>query len=93
MLQASGLRAADLGGTSDPLCKVFLGPQQACTRTLKKVLNPAWNETFVFALSHAEIAAFRGPPKVTFEVWNFNELAVNDFLGEVRQLMYRAAHS
>lgn len=84
VVRANGLRAANINGTSDPLCKVVLGSHVSCTRSLKKVLDPDWNETFVFSLDPAEIAAMQGPPMVHFEVWSHNEVAANDFLGEVQ---------
>lgn len=84
VVQAQGLRAASIHGTSDPLCKVTLGSHISTTRSLKKMLDPDWNETFVFSLEPAEIAAMHGQPLVHFEVWSHNEVAANDFLGEVQ---------
>lgn len=83
VVRATGLRAASISGTSDPQCKVILGSHISYTRSLKKVLDPDWNETFVFSLDPADIATMNGPPMIHFEVWSHNEVAANDFLGEV----------
>ena len=51
---ASGLKAADRSGFSDPYCKVMLGESKEIeataqkTKTIKKTLEPTWDETFRF---------------------------------------------
>ena len=51
---ASGLKAADRSGFSDPYCKVMLGESKDIeataqkTKTIKKTLDPMWDETFRF---------------------------------------------
>ena len=51
---ASGLKAADRSGFSDPYCKVMLGESKEIeataqkTKTMKKTLEPTWDETFRF---------------------------------------------
>ena len=51
---ASGLKAADRSGFSDPYCKVMLGESKEIeataqkTKTIKKTLDPTWDETFRF---------------------------------------------
>ena len=83
VLHASHLRGADVGGSSDPFCKVSLGHFQAHTRTLSRTLDPAWNETFIFVLEPDALALMGGAPVITFEVWDYNRYARNYFLGEV----------
>ena len=39
-------RAADRGGTSDPYVKLSLAGQQHKSKTIKKTLDPVWNEHF-----------------------------------------------
>ncbi|VDO20735.1 unnamed protein product [Brugia timori] len=51
VIQADGLPAMDLGGTSDPYVKLFLLPDKKKkyqTRVQKKSLNPVFNENFMF---------------------------------------------
>ena len=83
VLYASHLRGADVGGSSDPFCKVSLGHFQAHTRTLSMTLDPAWNERFTFVLEPDALALMGGAPVITFEVWDYNRYARNYFLGEV----------
>ena len=44
VISASGLRAADMTGTSDPFTVVELGNQRLRTRTLARSLEPIWEE-------------------------------------------------
>lgn len=83
VLHANKLRAADVNGSSDPICKVKLGPFKARTRVLKKTLEPEWNETFIFVLEPDSLALLGGVPMLSFEVWDHNFLARDYFLGEV----------
>ena len=83
VLHANKLRAADVNGSSDPYCKVKLGRFKAKTRTLKKTLEPEWNETFMFVLEADDLALMGGVPVLSFEVWDHNLLARDYFLGEV----------
>ena len=83
VLHAKRLRAADIGGSSDTFCKIKFGPFKAQTRTLKKCLDPEWNETFMFMLEPDALALMGGVPMISFEVWDHNKLAPNYFLGEV----------
>ncbi|KAI9105980.1 C2 domain-containing protein, partial [Phlyctochytrium arcticum] len=46
ILDARNLEAVDSSGTSDPYCQLYLnGAKVHKTKTLKKTLNPEWNET------------------------------------------------
>ena len=83
VLHANELRAADVNGSSDPMCKVKLGPFKARTRVVKKTLEPEWNETFIFVLEPDSLALMGGVPMLVFEVWDHNVLARDYFLGEV----------
>lgn len=84
VLHASKLRGADMGGSSDPVCKVSFGPFKAHTRVLKHTLDPEWNETFIFVLEPDALAVMGSVPMLSFEVWDHNNFAPNYFLGEVR---------
>lgn len=49
--QANGLKAMDLGGSSDPYVKVYICPDKSktCeTKVLRSTLNPVFNEQFTF---------------------------------------------
>ena len=46
--QGTGLKAADRNGFSDPYVKLSLAGQQHKSKTIKKTLNPKWDEYFEF---------------------------------------------
>ena len=49
--QAMRLEAKDLNGFSDPYIKIYLLPEMKKkfqTRTIRKTLNPVYNESFIF---------------------------------------------
>ncbi|KAK5091304.1 Tricalbin-2 [Lithohypha guttulata] len=76
VLDAAELPAADRNGYSDPYCKFKLnGKEIHKTKTQKKTLHPAWNETFETLISSRTAADFR----VDIYDWDFGDKA--DFLG------------
>ena len=77
VLDAADLPAADRNGFSDPYCKFELnGKEVHKTKTQKKTLHPAWNETFETAVSSRTAAKFR----VRVFDYDFGDKA--DLLGE-----------
>lgn len=49
----------DSGGTSDPYVKVYVLPDKKKkfdTKVQKKNLNPVFNESFVFKVSHSTVS-------------------------------------
>ena len=57
LMDASGLRAADRGGTSDPYVKLKLGGAKRQSTVVKKTLAPTWAERFEFEGEIGELAA------------------------------------
>lgn len=54
ILQAEGLAALDLGGSSDPYVRVYLLPDKRRryeTKVHRQTLNPHFGETFAFKVS------------------------------------------
>lgn len=48
IIDGTNLLAKDIGGTSDPYCRVkCCGVELFKTKVVKKDLNPKWNESFV----------------------------------------------
>jgi hypothetical protein len=59
-LDAEDLEAADSNGKSDPFCQFELNGQEVFkTKTIKKTLNPQWNEFFEVAVPSRTAAKFR----------------------------------
>jgi hypothetical protein len=74
---ARGLRAVDVGGTSDPFCKILLQGETYETHVVPKNLNPIWDwsfTTFVDSPNEAPVELFR------IEVWDKDPIGKN-FLG------------
>ena len=46
VVEAQGLRSADIGGTSDPLAVLELGNVRVQTHTEHKTLDPTWEKVF-----------------------------------------------
>ncbi|PHJ21814.1 c2 domain protein [Cystoisospora suis] len=72
------LPAMDSGKTSDPYIKFEYRGTTYRTTTIKKTVDPAWNETFVFAYDQQF-----GPHTLTFEVWDANVLMKDKKMGSV----------
>ena len=76
ILDAQGLPAADSNGKSDPYCKFELNGQEVFkTKTQKKTLNPAWNETFEVPITSRTAAVFKAT------VWDWDFADKPDYLG------------
>jgi Ca2+-binding EF-hand superfamily protein/Leucine-rich repeat (LRR) protein len=52
LVGATGLKAMDSGGTSDPFVIACIGKQKEQTRAIQKTLTPMWNEEFEFKLAN-----------------------------------------
>lgn len=76
VLDAAELPAADRNGYSDPYCKFRLNDKEVHkTKTQKKTLHPAWNESFETMISSRTAANFH----VDVYDWDFGDKA--DYLG------------
>lgn len=77
-LSASGLRAADKSGTSDPFCVFYVNDEKVYkTETYKKQLAPVFkNETFVASISRRNIAKFY------VKIFDWDQFGENELLAE-----------
>jgi hypothetical protein len=95
--RATGIRAADWAmggrGKSDPFATVLLnGRQVGKTKTLKKTLDPEWDEVFQVELKDASelyggganAATSWAESELVVRVFDYDLVGDNDFLGEVR---------
>ncbi|XP_028399184.1 E3 ubiquitin-protein ligase NEDD4-like [Dendronephthya gigantea] len=82
VLQASDLAKKDIFGLSDPYCRIVQKNfddtviYHVRTDTIKKTLNPEWNEVF-------DLSVDQTTHKLSFEVFDENRLTRDDFLGRV----------
>ncbi|KAM6315698.1 ras GTPase-activating protein 4-like [Podargus strigoides] len=77
VLEARDLARKDRNGASDPFVRLRYNGKVQESTVVKKSCYPRWNETFEFEL--AEPAA----EKLCVEVWDWDLVGRNDFLGKV----------
>ncbi|XP_066492571.1 ras GTPase-activating protein 4-like [Tiliqua scincoides] len=78
VFDARDLARKDRNGASDPFVRVRYNGKTQETSVIKKSCYPRWNETFEFDLEASS------PEKLcTVEVWDWDLVSKNDFLGKV----------
>ncbi|XP_074969260.1 ras GTPase-activating protein 4-like isoform X2 [Phalacrocorax aristotelis] len=77
VLEARDLARKDRNGASDPFVRLRYNGKVQESTVVKKSCYPRWNETFEFEL--AELAE----EKLCVEVWDWDLVSRNDFLGKV----------
>lgn len=83
VIQATDLPAMDMSGTSDPYVKVYLLPDKKKkyeTKVHRKILNPVFNETFVFKVAFNEVAS----KTLMFNVYDFDRFSKHDQIGQIK---------
>ncbi|XP_006656227.1 C2 and GRAM domain-containing protein At1g03370-like [Oryza brachyantha] len=76
VVEARGLPAAHVNGTSDPFVKLQLGKRRAKTAVARRSLSPVWDEEFSFLVG--DIAE-----ELVVSVLNEDKYFSNDLLGKV----------
>ncbi|KAL3320939.1 hypothetical protein Ciccas_000385 [Cichlidogyrus casuarinus] len=80
LVQASELKACDIGGLSDPYAKVYVLPDlknKKQTKVVKKNLNPVWNESFQFKVPCTKF----GDHTLVIEVFDYDMFGTHDMIG------------
>ena len=77
MISGSGLLAMDRGVSSDPYVILKLGGKKKKSKTIKKSLEPVWNDTLEFKMLRTDLTTLE------VSVYDFDLVGRDDFLGEV----------
>uniref|UniRef100_A0A8D3CKE4 RasGAP-activating-like protein 1 n=1 Tax=Scophthalmus maximus TaxID=52904 RepID=A0A8D3CKE4_SCOMX len=80
IIEARDLAPRDISGTSDPFARVIFNNHSAETSIIKKTRFPHWAETLELELDPEELS---DEGNVTVEVWDWDMVGKNDFLGKV----------
>jgi Ca2+-dependent lipid-binding protein len=78
VIEARGIKAADMGGTSDPYVELRLtnDTQHHNTKPIKKTLNPFWDEQFTMYPKDPEKGS------LLIKLYDYNPVKANKLLGE-----------
>ncbi|TNN86496.1 RasGAP-activating-like protein 1 [Liparis tanakae] len=80
VIEARDLAPRDISGTSDPFTRVIFNNHSAETSIIKKTRFPHWGETLELELGLEELSE---EGTVNVEVWDWDMVGKNDFLGKV----------
>ncbi|XP_074527237.1 rasGAP-activating-like protein 1 [Halichoeres trimaculatus] len=80
VIEARDLAPRDISGTSDPFARVIFNNHSAETSIIKKTRFPHWGETLELELDPQELGE---EGSITVEVWDWDMVGKNDFLGKV----------
>ncbi|NXL90203.1 RASL1 protein, partial [Alectura lathami] len=83
LIGARDLAPRDPSGTSDPFARVSCCGQTRETAVIKKTRFPHWDEVLEFELAEGEL----GDGVLSVEVWDWDIVGKNDFLGRVEVLL------
>ena len=80
VVRATGLIAADRGGTSDPYLRLHIGDavkDSMKTKVKKKTLNPEWNQDFKFRIDGSQ-----RQDDLMIECFDYDRIGADDSLGK-----------
>ncbi|TNM90237.1 rasGAP-activating-like protein 1 isoform X1 [Takifugu flavidus] len=80
VIEARDLAPRDISGTSDPFARFIFNNHSAETSIIKKTRFPHWDETLELDLDPEEL---HEDGTITVEVWDWDMVGKNDFLGKV----------
>jgi len=75
LLHATNLPAKDLNGFSDPYVVFQIGHQRVQSKTIKKTLNPVFNQNFMM---HCNLK-----DKLHIEVWDMDVISRDDEIAKI----------
>ncbi|MBN3321243.1 RASL1 protein, partial [Atractosteus spatula] len=80
VIEARDLAPRDISGTSDPFARIIFNNHSAETSIIKKTRFPHWDELLELELESEELTEENC---VMLEVWDWDMVGKNDFLGKV----------
>ncbi|KAF4110393.1 rasGAP-activating-like protein 1 [Onychostoma macrolepis] len=80
VIEARDLAPRDISGTSDPFTRIIYNNLSTETSIIKKTRFPHWDETLELSLDEGDDD---DGGSVTVEVWDWDMVGKNDFLGKV----------
>ncbi|XP_066545629.1 RAS protein activator like 1 [Amia ocellicauda] len=80
VIEARDLAPRDISGTSDPFARILFNNRSAETSIIKKTRFPHWDELLELQLQTEEMSE---QACITLEVWDWDMVGKNDFLGKV----------
>uniref|UniRef100_W5MNI6 RAS protein activator like 1 n=1 Tax=Lepisosteus oculatus TaxID=7918 RepID=W5MNI6_LEPOC len=80
VIEARDLAPRDISGTSDPFARIIFNNHSAETSIIKKTRFPHWDELLELELEAEELPEEKC---VMLEVWDWDMVGKNDFLGKV----------
>ena len=80
VVRATGLKAADSNGLSDPYVKVAAGKRTAKTSVVKKTLNPTYNAALAFHFD--DVNAMTACETIGVQAWDWDMVGRDDALGQ-----------
>ncbi|XP_037536490.1 rasGAP-activating-like protein 1 [Nematolebias whitei] len=80
VIEARDVAPRDISGTSDPFARLLFKNHSAETSIIKKTRFPHWGETLELELEAEEL---REEGAILVEVWDWDMVGKNDFLGKV----------
>uniref|UniRef100_A0A8C1KUX5 RAS protein activator like 1b (GAP1 like) n=1 Tax=Cyprinus carpio TaxID=7962 RepID=A0A8C1KUX5_CYPCA len=83
VIEARDLAPRDISGTSDPFTRIIYNNLSAETSIIKKTRFPHWDETLELSLDEGDDDDDDEGGSVTVEVWDWDMVGKNDFLGKV----------
>ena len=82
VVRAKGLMAADSNGLSDPYVKVTVGTKAKKTRTVKKTVNPTFDEELCFHFD--DLPKLLRHETIGVQAWDWDRVGKNESLGAAR---------
>ena len=79
LVSGTGLKSADKNGLSDPYCMLRFGKIKRQSKTIRKTLDPKWNEEFEFKGDRAKLGT-----QLDLKLYDWDRIGRDDALGDAK---------